>query len=92
MQYGTTQVCVVDVTRSEIEAMIRDNLKVRGGDPSYDFQANRPIFIWDDRGNVSVRYVQSTVFDQGMERLVDLRPIPSMAEMESLIRAGKPVK
>jgi len=74
-QYAQTQICIINLSMTEVETMIRDNLKVRGGDPSYDFAVNQPIFIWSDRG-VSVRYVQADVFDAGMKHAVSLTPIP----------------
>lgn len=84
MQYALTQVCEVRLSRQEVEEMIRDNLKVRGGDPSYDFAVNHPIFVWDDRGDLIVRYVQGAVFAHETEKFRTLHPVPTRQEINML--------
>jgi hypothetical protein len=86
MQYAVSQVCEVTLHRGEIEEMIRDNLKARGADPSYDFASGHPFFVWDDRGGVAVRYVQEAVVAREREKFLSLKPVPTKAEIDKVLR------
>lgn len=89
LEYALTQVCSTTLHREEIETMIRDNLLARGGDPSYDFADSHPIFIWNDRGGVSVRWVQGAVFAPEGEQWRSLKPMPTRDELRKVIDARK---
>lgn len=84
VEYALTQVASVTLLRHEIEEMISVNLVNRGGDPSYDFATHRPIFIWDERGTCTIRWVQSAVFAPSGEQWRQLKPVPTRAEIDKL--------
>jgi hypothetical protein len=85
MQYAITQVCEVSLSRYEIEQIIVENLLARGGDPSYDFATGHPIFVWSQKGDVSVRFVQGAVTAPERERWLSLKPQPSSAEINKIM-------
>lgn len=88
-QYAVTQVCQITLTRYEIEQIIVENLLSRGGDPSYDFSRTHPICVWDEKGDLSVRFVQGAVTSPEPERWLSLRPQPTVAELEKVLDERK---
>jgi hypothetical protein len=86
-QYAMTQVCQLSLSRHEIERVILDNLLKQGGDPSYDFATDHPIFIWDKEGGLSVRFVQAAVVAKEESRWFTLKPVKTEAEIEKRLRA-----
>lgn len=73
-QFGTTQVKEIRLTRREILEMVAENLAARA-DPSYDFDAKRPIFLWDEN-DLIVRYVQKMITTEAEPRGFSLSPLP----------------
>lgn len=91
--YAATQVCQLTLSRHEIEKVLLDNLIKLGGDPSYDFATDHPIFIWNADGGISVRFVQAAVVAKEPDRWFSLKPVKTereiQAEMEKRITSAK---
>lgn len=81
--YAATQVCELTLTRSEIQKVLLDNLLKLGGDPSYDFAQDHPIFIWREDGGLHVRFVQAAVTAKEESRWFSLKPVRTEHEIRA---------
>jgi hypothetical protein len=72
--YGTTQVKENILTRQDIEQIIKENMKARC-DPSYDFDADNPIFLWHPNGSLVIRYVQKEITREFEHRKCMMKPL-----------------
>ena len=70
-QFGTTQVREMRFERSEIEALILENIRNRDSCP-YDFDYSRPIILWD-KDALILRFVQSFVTKEGRPDRIRLK-------------------
>lgn len=86
-QYAATQVCQVSLSRYEIERVVLDNILKLGGDPGYDFARDHPIFIWDEKGGLSIRFVQGAVVAKEPERWFTLKPVQTEEEIRRQLDA-----
>lgn len=90
-QYAMTQVCQLTLSRQEIQKVLLDNLVKLGGDPSYDFATNHPIFIWNEDGSMHVRFVQAAVVAKEESRWFSLKPVSTEDEIRKRLEASKQV-
>jgi hypothetical protein len=73
--FGTTQVKEHILTRDDLEQIVKENMKARCN-PSYDFDADNPIFLWHPNGYLVIRYVQKEITREFEHRRCMIGPIP----------------
>ena len=73
--YGTVQVCEIRLSACDIEAILAEYVQ-KVAVPSYFFDTQHPIFVWDkEHKNVTVRYVTTEVTRESEPRSFTLTAI-----------------